>query len=213
MPSHSLVYPLLAVLPMGFSWSVFWTQTAHRELLRRSGLAAAGVAEIIDRRVPPVLEEGDVGRVVYIDNQLFLSAAPHGASQARRRAHGFLTKLGLPLHEIQDDVSTIDFIGLELDGLKQTVRASGMRRWRVRQGTQALLRRKLVTGQQVEVLLGHWVQLMLCNRQSLRFQKCLPVCAALLPAASSFMAVSTVGVSVGTGHSTSAGLQAVHSCL
>ena len=38
LPLNALVLPCLAVLPMGFSWALHWTQEAHRFLIDQAGL-------------------------------------------------------------------------------------------------------------------------------------------------------------------------------
>ncbi len=167
---HQLIFPVLSVLPMGFSWSVFWTQEAHRFLVNQSKACPID-AEIIDKKPAPDLTQYSTARLLYIDNQLFMSTEEHGASSARRSAHSVLSQHHLPLHEIVDDVTLIDSIGFELDGIRKICRSSKDKRWRLRLGTQAFLRRTLVSGQQLEALLGHWTFGMLANRPSLSIFK------------------------------------------
>ena len=70
-PSTKL-WPVLRVLPMGFSWSVFLCQAAHRNLLEKSKLESGLTCEIVDRRPAPSLSHGNVARLIYIDNELFI---------------------------------------------------------------------------------------------------------------------------------------------
>ena len=66
----------------------------------------------------------------------------------------------------------VETIGLELDGIACRVRLSAHKRWRLKWGVKAFLRRRLVCGSQLEVLLGHFTHAMLLRRCTLScFQK------------------------------------------
>ncbi len=65
------------------------------------------------------------------------------------QAAKLVNAVGLPLHEIEDDLSVAEVLGLELDGLALKGRLAERKRWRLRQGVRAFLRRPLVSGQQL----------------------------------------------------------------
>ncbi|CAK0875001.1 unnamed protein product, partial [Prorocentrum cordatum] len=117
----SWVYPCLRVLPMGFAWAMRWTQQAHRELLRRGGLG--GIEnELVDRQIAPSVDSPQVPRVVYVDNEIFVSSRPGATRGARRQAAKVMTEAGLPLHEVEESKTVVEALGLELDGLKLRAR-------------------------------------------------------------------------------------------
>ena len=172
------VYPCLRVLPMGFSWALHWTQQAHRLLLHRSGLGGLE-REWLDRGPPAVPEPGQPARLVYVDNELFIAGAPAESSSARRQAVATLTKVGLPLHEVEEECRICECVGLELDGVAMQARLSQRRRWRLRQAWLELKRRPVLSGAQLETLLGHYTHAMLLNRPALAiFRSCYDFCRA-----------------------------------
>ena len=163
---RELIVPCICVLPMGMSWALHWAQQAHRELLSRANVSSA-VQEIVDRRPPPPLDAALPATLIYVDNELFVSTRAGIGSKARRTAEIELKKAGLPMHDIVDDAKNLEILGMEIDGVKRVVRLATARRWRLRLAVSALLRRKLVTGQQLEIIIGHFTHAMLLNRPSL----------------------------------------------
>ncbi|CAK0819174.1 unnamed protein product, partial [Prorocentrum cordatum] len=160
------VCPCLRVLPMGFAWAMRWTQQAHRELLRRGGLGGIE-SELVDRQIAPSVDSPQVPRVVYVDNEIFVSSRPGATRGARRQAAKVMTEAGLPLHEVEESKTVVEALGLELDGLKLRARLARAKRWRLGLGTQALLRRRRVAGREVEQMIGHFAHAMLLNRPAL----------------------------------------------
>ncbi|CAK0897361.1 unnamed protein product, partial [Prorocentrum cordatum] len=131
------VCPCLRVLPMGFAWAMRWTQQAHRELLRRGGLGGIE-SELVDRQIAPSVDSPQVPRVVYVDNEIFVSSRPGATRGARRQAAKVMTEAGLPLHEVEESKTVVEALGLELDGLKLRARLARAKRWRLGLGTQEL---------------------------------------------------------------------------
>ena len=107
LPLSALVLPCLAVLPMGFSWALHWTQEAHRFLIDQAGLGGEE-HELIDRKPPPVLTPEKPVKLVYVDNELFLSTSSQLAESERLRAFARLEAAGLPMHEIEDHKRVIE---------------------------------------------------------------------------------------------------------
>ena len=106
-------------------------------------------------------------KVVYVDNEVFISDSPGVGSADRKKAFDSLGALGLPFHEIQDDQRVVNNIGLELDGNAATCRLSSVKRWRLRLAERAIRRRPFLSGAQLEVLIGHFTFAMLLNRPTL----------------------------------------------
>ena len=156
----------LSVLPMGFSFALHWTQQGHRCLLRRAGVG--GIQhEMLDKAPPPSLSAKEPARLVYVDNQLFASVRTGASSRARRQVHKYFSNLAggaLPLHDIEDEVSVTEQIGLELDGVRGIARLSLRRRWRLRQALQGILDTPFLSGKQLEIILGHVVHALMLNR-------------------------------------------------
>ncbi|CAK0816896.1 unnamed protein product, partial [Prorocentrum cordatum] len=132
------VYPCLRVLPMGFAWAMRWTQQAHRELLRRGGLGGIE-SELVDRQIAPSVDSPQVPRVVYVDNEIFVSSRPGATRGARRQAAKVMAEAGLPLREVEESKTVVEALGLELDGIKLRARLARAKRWRSSSFTHAML--------------------------------------------------------------------------
>ena len=136
-------------------------------VLTINGAGAEGGSEILDRRPPPEMNESNVSTLIYVDNEVFVANRPGAGSKLRATAASALGAAGLPPHDVEDDVRLMMVLGLELDGLRSTVRLSVERRWRLQFATGAFLRRRLVSGRELEVLIGHFTHAMLINRPAL----------------------------------------------
>ncbi|MBM3946543.1 MAG: hypothetical protein FJ315_03970, partial [SAR202 cluster bacterium] len=161
------VYPCLRVLPMGLSWALHWTQEAHRHLLARAGLGGPAGREWLDRAPSPAPTAQQCARVVYVDNEVFVGTSKTLVEEEREQAARHLASIGLPLHEVVAATSSIEVIGLELDGVALTASLSSRRRWRLVAASRALLRRGCASGSELEVLVGHYTHAMLLNRAAL----------------------------------------------
>ena len=161
-----LLYPCLSVLPMGFSWALHWVQEAHRQLLSCAGLGGIG-REWVDRAPCPHPREGQPCRLVCVGNQLFIANHPGDGPRERILGIRKLGEQGVPFHEIEDGPRLVTTIGLELGGVLKTGRFSEAKRWKLRQAWLAIRRRPIMSGQQLEALVGHFTHAMLLNRPSL----------------------------------------------
>ena len=74
---------------------------------------------------------------------------------------------GLEIHECELTADGGQVLGVELDGTALEARASLKRFWRIRFAIVDLLRRRRVTGYEVEVVLGHATFLSLARRELL----------------------------------------------
>ena len=95
--------PFLTVLPPDFSWSLHWTQQAHRELLSRAGLGGIET-EMTDKRPAPSFGLDLAVKLVYVDNEVFCCRDPVAVEAAGETAQTSLSAAGLPFHQIQKAV-------------------------------------------------------------------------------------------------------------
>jgi hypothetical protein len=65
------IFPLIDVLPMGFSFALHWAQKVHETVLERAGIIPRSESLLVDFRAPPDLADS-VGQIVYVDNGIFL---------------------------------------------------------------------------------------------------------------------------------------------
>ena len=162
----TILTPCFSVVPMGFSWALHWTQQAHRELLVRGGMGGAE-RELLDKAPVPDASVDPVPRILYEDNQVSLGRRPGLAESERQRAAKILDAAQLPYHDVVKETSVIECIGLELDGVYRLARLGASRRWTLRRSVAFLRRRPFASGQQLEILVGHFTHAMLRNRPAL----------------------------------------------
>ncbi|CAK0789849.1 unnamed protein product, partial [Prorocentrum cordatum] len=93
----SRVWPVLAVLPMGWSHALYWCQTIHRGIVS-SIPALLDVPFISDKSVAPPVQP--LAMTVYVDNFLALGTDPEAVSRAVKLVNAALTSRGLPTHEV-----------------------------------------------------------------------------------------------------------------
>ena len=94
-----MVWPRLAVLPMGWSHALELCQRVHEHLVRDSGEVSPEQA-VVDRRRPPHLAMG--AHAEYVDNFISFALEPDRANHLRDIAVGRLRDAGLPVHELND---------------------------------------------------------------------------------------------------------------
>ena len=160
------VWPCWAVLPMGFTWSLYFAQRANeagslsaRELLSGTPLA--------DRGPPLVIEAGRSDweqHYVYVDNLgLLTGSAARADSAVDDWARGFGDK-GLPLHKSEVVSGKVTTLGTELDGERLMASTTLTRVLFLRQAIVGMLQRRKVPGWALEVLVGHCAFVDLSNR-------------------------------------------------
>lgn len=155
------VFPRLAVLPMGWTWALYWCQRAHEAVVERSGLKSE---ERLQDFSP--VPRGNFWHVQYVDN-LHVMGTDKSVVQSRFwKAVRELQRCGLTVHEEEECEDGAKVLGweYEIDG---TFRPSRSRVWRVRMAIKEVLRRGRMSGVQLEQLLGHLTFISLGKREVL----------------------------------------------
>jgi hypothetical protein len=173
-----LLLPVLTVLPMGWSWSVFFCQSVVENAVR----AEVGDFIIQDKSPGLVLKHpkdlkapahaATLIGAAYGDIFLVEGLDPVEVNNANGRIQNRLTQAGLLVHEIEEASTSSEFIGLAFDHGKVSVRPKKF--WKVKLALEGLLKRGQCSGEMLEVLLGHLVWVMLAKRGSLSLF-CVPV--------------------------------------
>ncbi|CAK0903327.1 unnamed protein product [Prorocentrum cordatum] len=88
----SRVWPVLAVLPMGWSHALYWCQTIHRGIVS-SIPALLDVPFMSDKSVAPPVQP--LAMTIYVDNFLALGTDPEAVSRAVKLVNAALTSRGL----------------------------------------------------------------------------------------------------------------------
>eukprot|EP00438_Fugacium_kawagutii_P018856 Skav230896 [mRNA] locus=scaffold2765:199618:204679:- [translate_table: standard] len=145
----TLLQPRIAVLPMGWSWALYWCQLLHERIAERSGLLPE--ERLQDFKVAP---SGGFWHVQYVDNLHVMGTNRDEVLRRFRRAVDELRRCGLTVHEVEELEPNTKILGWEYedDGY---FRPSRHRIWRLRSAIRYVLRRGRISGHQLERLLGH----------------------------------------------------------
>ncbi|CAK0867614.1 unnamed protein product, partial [Prorocentrum cordatum] len=164
LPSWRKASPRLAVLAMGWNWSLFFCQQMVETQVLRSGLARERLAR--DQRPTPSLEEGPAA-AVYVDGAAVIGLYYTGAMETAQRARESLEAVGLRCKGLEGPCAEATFTVLVFDEARGRV---GLSRWRMRRIRLSLLHvadRGSATGDEMRVLLGHFTWGALVRRELL----------------------------------------------
>lgn len=172
-----LLTPYITVLPMGFSWSLHLCQSVLNNAIQKSGFNSSSI--ISDKGYPVTLRKvDDTAAAGYVDN---FAVIGHNAKEVQARSNVIAKTLrswGLTVHEEVEASLDCDFVGLHMDGKRQTFSIKPSRLLRLRAAIDELLIRNSCSGDIMQILLGHLTWAMLCRRESLSFvDKCYAFCS------------------------------------
>jgi hypothetical protein len=94
-----------------------------------------------------------------------MTCTPGLAGEAQEAARTALAKWGLPVHEVTGEDSNLSALGMEF--YETGVRVSPARRWRLRQAVAHIQKVKRLSGQELEILIGHFTYVFLLCRPCL----------------------------------------------
>ena len=160
------VYPYLTVLPMGFSWSVWFAQRAcvHQVRLGPTLGSSTQLKESSER----VLEK-ETGLVfyVYIDNIGIIGSDEKCVNAALEETVEILNLQGLLCHETSRASEVSESLGIEFNSKLICFRPTSKRYWKLRRTLEWCLGRENLTGRALEVILGHCTYFALLERSVL----------------------------------------------
>ena len=156
-----LIFPRIAVVPMGWTHALFLCQSIHEELAEKSGLLESD--RLRDRKRPP---HSDSFHSQYVDNLIVMGSHEQQVRQRFEKAVAELKGAGLQVHEEETNVGDAVVLGWEYtrDGIFRPYRK---RAWKARLAIRGLLRKGRAHGSAVERLLGHLTFISLCRREAL----------------------------------------------
>jgi hypothetical protein len=143
------IQPRVAVLPMGWSWALYWCQLIHERVAERSGLTSE--ERLQDFKAAP---SGKFWHIQYVDNLHVLGTDRGEVVRRFRSAVEELKACGLTVHEVEECETSSKILGWEFDE-NGNFRPSRHRIWRRRMAIRHVLRRGRISGSQLERLLGH----------------------------------------------------------
>ncbi|CAK0910262.1 unnamed protein product, partial [Prorocentrum cordatum] len=164
------IWPTCASLPVGFSWSLHFAQTANSVRLGRQPSLVRS-QELSDRGPSLVFGGSRVmeqaGHCTHVDNAGAMSFDGGLVRQALAEAQRDFDHDALRFHEMEVLEHGGSSPGWHLDGDSRVARPGSRRFGLVRQGVRALLRLRKVAGWQLEAVLGHITLLCLMRRELL----------------------------------------------
>ena len=159
-------FPMLRVVPMGWSWAMWVAQRVHTHLcMEAGGLSLDRV--IVESKAPPDLSDGEVIIIPYADNLNVAGIDEQRVQQVKNKIVDRLREIGFRVHEELEACSIGQSLGFLVDGAKGVVAPIPERLHKVRLALDWLARQPWVTGKQVERLIGHCVHFMLLRRELL----------------------------------------------
>lgn len=148
------VSPALQVLPMGFSWSLFFCQRLVERCTELAGFSRAQM--LYDKRTSPTLEKQELGAAVYVDGVAVFGTCEELVIEGTKRVKQALEKYGLKCGSHVDPSDDQTFVGLQVDRESGRLSISERKIWKLRLGILHLLRRGRASGEQLRHILGHF---------------------------------------------------------
>ncbi len=161
MAGAAKVSPLLTVLPMGWTWSLFFCQA-----LVVAQVLAAGVSEdrfFEDRKAAPKIDETP-GAAVCVDGVAALGCDPSAVDETIHRVHDQLEASNLRCKGVSDASQRQKFTGLDFDAETGRIMVSGQRVWKLRRALLAVAERGWCSGAEMLSLLGHFTWAAILRR-------------------------------------------------
>ncbi|CAE7391323.1 ANK1 [Symbiodinium sp. CCMP2592] len=157
---EGMVFPCFRVVPMGWSWAMYWAQRVHQlQALLGSGLTAERLL-VAERPAPPI-DDGQPLMIAYADNLNVAGTCPVKVQEAKDNAAAHLRSLGFGVHEELDACTQASSLGFFVDGVKGVVTPKPDKVGKVVAAFRWLSRRPRVPGKAVEKLIGHAVHFMM----------------------------------------------------
>ena len=151
------VWPMANSLPMGWSWSLYFAQKANLRRVSSVGLLSKSVW-LTDRGKSAVLKprgKGVTSHYVYVDIFGIQSVEEQAAKEGLDAVTTAFEEEHLKKHETEVQCEKASALRSVLDGGMLETRAREVRLRRVRSAIGTALRRRRMSGRQLEILLAH----------------------------------------------------------
>ncbi|CAK0874888.1 unnamed protein product [Prorocentrum cordatum] len=161
-PPDGLVRLRLRVVPMGWSWAVYFIQHAMMEILRPCAPADRWLAQYVPRE--PVCP-GSGTSLIYIDNFAALGTSPTEANARLEQMLGAVAAAGV---DAAPEPAGAPLLGFELDPTGTQWRPTARKFWKVALALRTLgWGRQRRTGRQIARAVGHASAIMLLRPEML----------------------------------------------
>ena len=120
-----------------------------------------------DRRAPPSAVAGAPWHLQYVDNTATLGFPSRVVNDAKNAARRALDEAGLLTHENQDASEHVLLLGYAIEGSAGAIELAAGRSWRLEAALRHASQMRWVSGNLLEVLLGHTVFAFMLRRGAL----------------------------------------------
>ena len=159
--ADTVLYPVIGVMPMGWTWALFFANETVAHLVRQSNPDASCSLEMREKLPVPQLWEARSITSTYVDNVAIVGAQKdHVEARASKIAETFANH-GIPIvWTYKEPVRCLETVGCTIDFQRKVLKNRPHRLWRVHLSGMELARRSKVRGETVRVWLGHATALM-----------------------------------------------------
>ena len=160
------IYPQMKVVPMGWSWAMFFAQRIHQHQV----MIGAGISHeqvLVDGRPPPMLDDGKSIVIPYADNLNVIGINKQDVQNIKDKAVARLRQVGFRVHEEEDASTTAKALGFIIDGDQLRVHPVPEKRDKVISVLRWLSQRPKVTGKCIERIVGHCIHFFMLKRELL----------------------------------------------
>ena len=135
--SEGLVWPCVAALPMGFSWSLWLAQEINRAQVLSAGMPTE--SELNAHSMDCSFERHKERVVVYVDNIAVFGLDAETVDKIMAKIKISLNNRGLLLHEHVPACTDCELLGLRAHGKRKGLRMSSRRCWRIKYALEGAL--------------------------------------------------------------------------
>eukprot|EP00971_Amphidinium_carterae_P341870 6480919-Amphidinium_carterae.2 len=158
------VSPVLAIMPMGWKWALYWCQRMHELQLSLAGCTLE--RRLYDRSGRGLLGE-EPAHLVYVDNYAVMGTNIDRVRSMAASVYKHLTGAGLLVHEVEGPSADVECLGWRIDGKAGTVSPTRKRVWKLKLVLKTVLQRGRLRGKDLERIVGHATFMLLVQRSSL----------------------------------------------
>ena len=159
----SILVPCLTVLPMGWSWSLHYCQSFVANIVKD---CVSADRFFVDKKPALSLDsQSDLIGTAYVDNYCVIGHDPQRVDHMLAKINKRITGLGLGVHEQSQASTQGQFVGLEFDRGRVSIKK--IRLWRLKFALDRVLSFRKMSGKMLEIIIGHCTWCMLIRRESL----------------------------------------------
>lgn len=159
-------YPQLVVIPMGWSWAMYFAQRIHQhQVMLGTGMSFEEI--LVDGRPAPLLRSVKAIAVPYADNLNIVGVSREHVQDLKDKAVARLREVGFRVHEEEDAQPHAKALGFILDGQRGRAHPIPEKRDRVIATLRWLSGRPRVSGRVLERVIGHCIHFFMLRRELL----------------------------------------------